>query len=241
MPMTTPLSLSQTVLASLETKASFYYQSRIPANTSLVVVSNHRSFMDAMLLMAAMERDICFACHRYMGQVPVLSTLIQQLGCFPLDKPDRRQRDFFTQATLRLQTQQAVGIFPEGAQPMVRLPQQREITAFHRGFAHLALRSPVERLGVLPVAIAPHREVTQPMFPLQMLSWFDASEPLFTQGGWHPLVVYQDVSVLFGEPIWITSSQRTAYQGKQARSVVTDLTEQCRTEIYQLLRRGHWD
>lgn len=239
--MVTPLSLSQQLLDSLGTKASFYYQSRVPQQTGLVVVSNHRSFMDAMLLMAAMERDVCFACHRYMGQVPFMNTLVRSLGCFPLEAPDHRQHDFFTQATLRLKDHQAVGIFPEGAQSMLSVPKQREITDFHRGFAHLALRSPVERLGILPVAIAPHREVMQPLFPLRMLSWFDPSEPLFNQAGWHPLVVYQDVSVLFGEPIWITPNQKAAYHGKTARTVVTELTEQCRAEIEFLLRRGHWD
>lgn len=197
--------------------------------------------MDAMLLMAAMERDVCFACHRYMGQVPVMNTLVRQLGCFPLEAPDHRQQDFFTQASLRLKDQQAVGIFPEGAQPMLQLPERREMKEFHRGFAHLALRSPVERLGILPVAIAPHREVMHPLFPLRMLSWFDSSEPLFNQTGWHPLVVYQDVSILFGEPIWITPAHVAAYHGRKARTVVTDLTEQCRSEIGALLRRGHWD
>jgi 1-acyl-sn-glycerol-3-phosphate acyltransferase len=241
MPTATPLSLSQSLLTLLGTQTSFYYQDRIPEKASLVVVSNHRSFMDAMLLMVALERDICFACHRYMGQVPLMRTLIKQLGCFPLDTPDQRQQDFFTQASLRLKTQQAVGIFPEGAQPMLQIPATRSVASFHRGFAHLSLRSPVDSLAILPVAIAPHQEVTQPAFPLRLLHLFDPSEPLFNQSGWHPLVVYRSVSVLIGNPIWVTAAQKAAYQGKQARSVTIDLAEQCRHEVLQLLRRGYWD
>lgn len=216
-----------------------HHQDRIPDSGAILVVSNHRSFMDAPLLMTALGRSVCFACHHYMGQVPVMRDIVTRLGGFPLDKPGQRQQAFFDQASQLLQRRQAVGIFPEGTQPMVKFTEPSNLGQFHRGFAHLALRSPVSDLAILPVAIASHEEMTNSVFPLRFLSWFDPSEPLFDREGWHPMVVYHRVNVLVGHPVWITPAQQQRYQGKQAREIVTDLTAHCHDEIRSLLHEGH--
>ena len=236
--MSSPLLISQQILTLLGTRLFVHYQNRVPQDSAILVVSNHRSFMDAPLLMAAIDRPIRFACHHYMGQVPLLREFVTQFGCFPLDVPNQRQHSLFHQATHLLQSRQAVGIFPEGAQPMVRLTNPHEVGEFQRGFAHLALRAPVQEIAVLPVAIASQTEIATNPFPLKFLSWFDPSEPLFNQTGWHPMVVYQRVNVLVGQPIWITGSQRQSYVGKQARTIVSDLTAHCHSQIDQLLCQG---
>ena len=232
-----PLLLSRQLLALAGTRIYSHYPDRIPRESAVIVVSNHRSFMDAPVLMAALNRPVRFACHHYMGQVPLLREFILRLGCFPLDAVEQRQQSFFHQATHLLRTQQAVGIFPEGAEPMVHLTAARQMGEFHRGFAHLALRAPVAHLAVLPVAIVSQQETTEFPIPLKLLSWADPSETLFNQEGWHPMVRYQQADVLVGHPLWITASQRQSYQGKQARSVVADLLEHCQTEISSLLQQ----
>jgi hypothetical protein len=88
------------------------------------------------------------------------------------------------------------------------------------------------------VAIAAQAETTTSAVPLQLLSFFDPSEPLFQSSGWHPMVVYRRVDVLVGKPVWITPAQRDSYQGKQAKIVVADLIAQCQAEISSLLRYG---
>lgn len=234
-----PLFISRQLLAGLGTRLFSHHQDRVPQSSAILVVSNHRSFMDAPLLMAAINRPIRFACHHYMGQVPLMREVVTRMGCFPLDAPQQRQQGFFDQATQLLKTKQAVGVFPEGAQPMIQVTAAEKLGNFHRGFAHLALRAPVQDLAVLPVAIASYEEVTNSVVPLKLLSWFDPSEPLFDQEGWHPIVVYQRVHILVGRPLWITASQRQSYQGKQARTVVADLTAHCHSEISSLLRQGY--
>lgn len=236
--MRSPLFISQQLLTLLGTRVFCHYQDRIPQDAAILVVSNHRSFMDAPLLMTAIDRPIRFACHHYMGQVPLMRDLVTRLGCFPLDAPEQRQQSFFHQAIHLLQTRQIVGLFPEGAQPMVQATPSREIGDFHRGFAHLALRAPIRDLAILPVAIAAQAETTNATVPLRLLSLFDPSEPLFQQSGWHPMVLYQRVNVLVGRPLWITSAQRESYQGRQAKTVVADLSNQCQSEIHSLLRYG---
>ncbi|MDX2232545.1 MAG: lysophospholipid acyltransferase family protein [Leptolyngbyaceae cyanobacterium bins.349] len=233
-----PLEISQVLLSCLGTRLYTFHQDRVPRHGAVLVVSNHRSFMDAPVLMAAMNRPIRFACHHYMGEVPVMRDVVKRLGCFPLGAPAERNQSFFQKAVRLLQGQQAVGVFPEGAEPMVKETTPTRMGEFQRGFAHLALRAPVEDLAVLPIAIASNQENTSSAVPLQVLSWFDPSEPLFAQSGWHPLVVYQRVNVMIGRPYWIQPNQREHYQGKQARSLVAEITQTCHAEIDQLLTQG---
>lgn len=233
-----PLHISRLFLSMMGTQTYSYYQDRVPNQGSVLVVSNHRSFMDAPLLMAAMNRSIRFACHHYMGQVPVMSELVKRMGGFPLGTPQDVHQSFFQQAVQLLRSQQPVGIFPEGAEPMIKETSPAQMGDFQRGFAHLALRAPIEDLAILPIAIAAQNEVTNSAVPLRLLHLIDPSEPLFDRSGWHPMVRYQRVNVLIGRPYWIRSSQRQNYQGKQARSLATEITQTCQSEINELLVQG---
>src|SRR5919202_895862 len=114
-----PLHISRSLLAAMGTRMFVYHEDRIPADSAVVVVSNHRGFMDAPLLMAALGHPIRIACHHYMGQVPMMREIVTQLGCFPLQEPEYRQQAFFEQATGLLKAHQWVGLFPEGGHPMV--------------------------------------------------------------------------------------------------------------------------
>ncbi|MCT7952096.1 1-acyl-sn-glycerol-3-phosphate acyltransferase [Ancylothrix sp. C2] len=233
-----PLLFSHSLLAALGTRMFLHYENRIPSDSRVLVISNHRSFMDAPLLMAALGRPVRFACHHYMKQVPVLREVVTQLGAFPLEAPAQRHQQFFKQATELLRIGEWVGIFPEGAGPMVQHTPPDRLKEFQRGFAHLALRAQVENLAVLPVAIACSEEVVLPAIPVRVLSLFDPSEPMFKKEGFHPVVVYKRVNVLVGRPHWISSSDRLAYGGKQAKAVVENMLSSTSAEIAGLLRQG---
>jgi 1-acyl-sn-glycerol-3-phosphate acyltransferase len=232
-----PLGLSRLFLDGFGTQVKLAHLDRIPESGPILVVSNHRSFMDAPLLMAALSKSIQFACHHYMSQIPVLRETVQALGCFPLEAPNQSQQGFFDRANRFLQTRKSVGVFPEGGQCMVRPTSPREVAPFQRGFAHLAMRSPVPKLAVLPVAIISKEESIHPGVPLSVLHFFDPSEPLFEQMGWHPLVFYHKVEVAVGQPYWITPTLKEQYRGKQGKVAVGRLTQYCQTEIAQLLHQ----
>jgi 1-acyl-sn-glycerol-3-phosphate acyltransferase len=182
--------------------------------------------------MTALNRDIAFVCHQYMANVPVLRDLVDQFGAFPLDTPRR----FFDEGYQRLSRQEAIGIFPEGAKSMVALHPPNLVNPFHRGFAHLALRVPVEPLALLPVALVSDELGFESPIPLRLLGWFDPSEPLFQRSGGHPLVFYQDVEVRIGEPIWVTPQDRQQYQGRQGSDRAQALTDACWTAVHELLQ-----
>lgn len=230
--------VAQSLLTALDVKIFVRYEHRLPQDIPVVVVSNHRSFLDAAILLEAMPHPVRIACHHYMGQTPILREMVHLLGCFPLAEPGQRQQQFTERANELLTSQQWVGLFPEGTQPMVEPTEPQQVGKFQRGFAHLALRVPRPNLAVLPVAIASLEETVYPTIPIRWLRWFDASEPMFDRRGFHPMLVYRRANVLIGRPYWINSEHRQQYRGKQARKVATDLTEYCHQEIVELLSRG---
>jgi 1-acyl-sn-glycerol-3-phosphate acyltransferase len=241
MSLNSPLEISRALLATLSTSMFRYHENRIPQDASMVVVSNHRSFMDAPILMSALSRPIRFACHHYMGQVPIMRDFVTHaLGCFPLEEKQQRNSSLFEQSSQLLRTKQLVGVFPEGTKPMVNFTQPNKVGEFQRGFVHLALRTQVEDLVILPVAIASLEEVNTSAIPLKLLTVFDPTEPLFNQPGWHPFVMYRRVAVLVGHPYSIKQHHRHQYHGKQAKSLVSDITSYCHNEITTLLNQGVW-
>ncbi|ACK68564.1 phospholipid/glycerol acyltransferase [Gloeothece citriformis PCC 7424] len=233
----TPLPTAQTLLGVTGVRMFVHYENRIPKDAkAVVVVSNHRSFMDAPVLIQALGQPVRIACHHYMSQTPLLREFVQLLGCIPLQPSQKSQKTFFEQANQVLHSQQWVGIFPEGASPMLNITHPHEIREFQRGFAHLALKTGIPDLAVLPVAIGSIEESLMPGFPVRLLRLFDASEPMFDRSGSHPVVVYHRINVLVGRPYWISADEYQQFRGKGAKKVVTQLTDYCRQEITDLLR-----
>lgn len=167
-----------------------------------------------------------------------MRNVVEALGCFPLDGPKDRGRTFFKQAARFLRSQHSIGVFPEGTNPMVELTAPDQVSSFHRGFAHLALRAPVSELKIVPTAIIALEERQQDTVPFKLLGWFDPSEPLFQQNGLHPAVIYRRVAVVVGEPITIDAFYRQAYHGKQASKIASELTETCQDAVRSLLHSG---
>ncbi len=230
---------SRSLLAIFGTQLFLHHQNRIPQDSAVLIVSHHRSFLEPIVLTAAVGEPIRFACHHYMGQVPLLKDLVTTLGAFPLNIPSSHPQHFFEQATQLLQQGEKVGVFPEGAQPMVQSTHAHQVGSFQRGFAHLALRAAVENLAVLPIAIAAFEEQSMTsLIPLRLFTVFDPSEPLFDQPGWYPLAIYRRVNLLIGTPYWITSQRQQYYPGKKGKQAVTELMTDCHTEIAQLSYQG---
>ena len=90
----------------------------IPATGSAVLVSNHVSFVDAVLLMAASPRPIRFIMDHRIFRTPVLGTLFRLAKCIPIapqkENPAAYERAF-AEAAAVLRDDELLGIFPEGA------------------------------------------------------------------------------------------------------------------------------
>lgn len=234
----TALSLSRNLLRLAGSRLTIHHQQRIPTTGALIIISNHRSLLDVPLLMMAVGRPVRFACHHFMGQTQGIKQVIKALGCFSLAPPGQHPQRLFQKAMPLLQTGEAVGLFPEGAQPMIQPVLPRQVGPFHRGFAHLALRAPMERLAIIPVAIAPIQEIIIPVAPFKIFQWLAPSEPLFHRSGWHPAVYYRQVHVIIGQPLWITAKHRANYRNNCSNTVVKSLTQTCHKEIEKLLQNS---
>ncbi|MEM1369882.1 MAG: lysophospholipid acyltransferase family protein [Cyanobacteria bacterium P01_H01_bin.15] len=221
------------MLSGFQVKVSVRFPERIPPkHIPVIVISNHRSFLDAPLLISALGQPVHFACHRYMGQMPGFREMVELLGCLPLAEPEIRLRKFFQEANQLLMSGQWVGIFPEGTQPMVKPTRPDETGEMNRSFAHLALRVDVPQLAVLPVAITAIEESIHQALPLRVLHYFDPTEPLFDQPGLHPAVIYHQVRVSIGCPYWLNCKHP---EGLSTRAEILALNKHCLSEIKSMV------
>ena len=89
-------------------------QEKIPATGPVVVVSNHPSYLDPILLSLRVRRPIRFMAWEAIFKVPLLGSFIRAFGAFPVDPRPGHGREAFQKAKELLLRGRVVGIFPEG-------------------------------------------------------------------------------------------------------------------------------
>lgn len=86
----------------------------VPSSGSAIVVANHPSYLDPILLSLQVERPIRFMAWDALFRIPVLGTLIRAFGAFPVDIRKGRGRDAYAKAKALIDAGEVVGLFPEG-------------------------------------------------------------------------------------------------------------------------------
>ena len=123
------------------------HRERLDRDRSFVIVANHESFCDILVLLANLPMQVRFLAKRSVFRVPVLGWSIAAAGFVPVDRENRsRGTETVDSALRRLSGGRSVVIFPEETRT-----RNGELLPFKRGAAHLALRS---GLPILPVAFA---------------------------------------------------------------------------------------
>ncbi len=120
----------------------------IPAQGPAVLVANHVSYVDALLLMAVSPRPIRFVMDAGIFRIPVLSWLFRQAKAIPITsaKADPALVDqAFRKVSEALRDGQLVCIFPEG-----RITDTGELQPFRPGISRILQSDPVD---VIPVAL----------------------------------------------------------------------------------------
>ena len=80
-----------------------------------VVVANHASYLDGIILTAALPPGFTYLIKQQMTRVPIASFVLRRLGSAFVDRGDRRHRQRMARAMLTLASQgAALGFFPEG-------------------------------------------------------------------------------------------------------------------------------
>lgn len=238
---------AQSILSAIDVQLFIEGANHIPQDIPTIVISNHRSFLDAPILIVSLPYSLRIACHHYMGEAPIIRQVaVDLLGCFPLAESPQKKQQFFASAAQLLAARQWVGLFPEGTKPMVEPTKPNRTNEFERGFAHLAWRAPVTRLAVLPIAIVSLDETIYPSIPVRWLRQFDPEEPFFQRSGLHPMVIYHRVKIAIGRPYLIGEDKKQQYRGKQAKNSLSVLLSIVRPKfpnysVKDKLREKHID
>ena len=120
----------------------------IPHEGGAVLVANHVSFVDALVIMAASPRPIRFVMDHRIFRVPVLSFVFRESRAIPIasakEDPAMMERAF-DEVARALEVGELVGIFPEG-----RITDTGDFHPFRPGIRRIVERTPVP---VVPMAL----------------------------------------------------------------------------------------
>lgn len=123
---------------------------RLPT-TPCVVVANHSSYLDGLVMAAALPPDFAFVIKREMVAVPLASTLLRRLGSEFVERFDHRRGAADARRVLRRAADgQSMVFFPEGT-----FNEARQIGEFMRGAFTTAAKA---GLPVVAVAIQGTRD-----------------------------------------------------------------------------------
>ncbi|MDP2570942.1 MFS transporter [Vibrio penaeicida] len=118
----------------------------IPKEGGALIVCNHVSYMDALLMIGACKRQIRFVMEEEYAHFPPIKTLLENGGVIAIDGTNSRSvRQAFNEVKKALNNGDVVCIFPEG-----RLTNDGNMNSFMRGMDLILRRSPVP---VIPMAL----------------------------------------------------------------------------------------
>ena len=121
----------------------------IPDDGACIVVCNHVSYVDAVVIAASVRRPIRFVMDHRIFRVPLLSFIFRTMRTIPIAgaKEDARMKDrAFAEAADALSAGEIVGIFPEG-----KLTDTGELNPFRPGVQQMIATTPVP---VVPMALS---------------------------------------------------------------------------------------
>ncbi|MGR5169951.1 MFS transporter [Vibrio owensii] len=120
----------------------------IPEQGAALIVANHVSYVDALILMGTSTRPVRFVMDKSISELPVLKYVFLHAGVIPICSPRKCAETYkraFKQIEQALNNDEVVCIFPEG-----RLTSNGELGEFRPGVEKILKRTPVP---VIPMAL----------------------------------------------------------------------------------------
>lgn len=120
----------------------------IPEQGAALIVANHVSYVDALILMGTSTRPVRFVMDKSISELPVLKYVFRHAGVIPICSPRKCAETYkkaFEQIEQALGNDEVVCIFPEG-----RLTSNGELGEFRPGVEKILKRTPVP---VIPMAL----------------------------------------------------------------------------------------
>ncbi len=120
----------------------------IPKQGGCVIVSNHVSFVDALIIAGYCKRNIKFVMDHKIFNLPIIGRFFKMIGAIPIASTQENKKikmEAFDQIASALKHGEVVCIFPEG-----KLTVDGSIGEFKKGIELIIKRSPVQ---VIPIAL----------------------------------------------------------------------------------------
>lgn len=128
------------VAAVVATVSGWHYRvtvsgrENLPVDGGVLLLANHVSYVDALLLTLAARRDIRFVAEERFFHRPMLGVVLRWFDCIPISA--RRARDGIINAAGVLAAGGTVCLFPEG-----RLTRDGALTGLQAGYQLIARRA----------------------------------------------------------------------------------------------------
>ena len=132
----------------------------LPQHGAAILVCNHRSDTDGLLMTLALPRYIAWMVADYMTAIPVTSQLLKCTGMVPVKTEGTPTPSSIKKALQRLRQGKLLGIFPEGEDYIFNNDFDAPLAQLQSGFAHLAY---VAQVPVIPAVIVPKVEKLEPI------------------------------------------------------------------------------
>ena len=120
----------------------------IPEQGAALIVANHVSYVDALILMGTSTRPVRFVMDKSISELPVLKYVFRHAGVIPICSPRKCAETYkraFEQIEQAFSNDEVVCLFPEG-----RLTSNGELGEFRPGVEKILKRRPVP---VIPMAL----------------------------------------------------------------------------------------
>ena len=150
------------------------------AGRSFVVVSNHQSAFDILLLYGWLDLDLKWVMKAELRKVPAIGISCEKLGHIYVDRSDRQKaRQAINDALARLGDGIGILFFPEGTRS-----RDGRLLPFKKGAFHTAIE---QQVPVLPVTLSGTREIMPPhsLLPFPGRTRMIIHEPIDTRGMSH--------------------------------------------------------
>ena len=120
----------------------------VPDEGACIVVCNHVSYVDAIVIAASVRRPIRFIMDHRIFRIPLLNWVFRTMNAIPVasERDDAALKEAaFERAASALRAGEIVGIFPEG-----RLTESGDMGPFRPGLERMLRETPVP---VVPMAL----------------------------------------------------------------------------------------
>lgn len=143
------IDYAETLLSKLNIKLSFTGAEKIKNNSQYLIVSNHRSVIDPLIVeMALKETDVFgyWIAKKELYNSFFFGAFVRNLGSIQLDRDAKQMSSLFSEIKTNVSNGDSICIFPEGT----RNKSNNTLGEFKKGSSIIARKS---NLDVLPIYI----------------------------------------------------------------------------------------